>query len=370
MKKELTQISKGSFFKRIIAFIMDGAIALFIMFGLMALVFNPIAEKTMGFSAKKANQLRYEIASKFAICTDEDENGNQIIYDVKDLDKASEHAQYLLLTEFEDKDEDFYLSRIKYYYLNYKTGINVECPASSKPEDFRAPNYEELIDGKSPSEFYTEEWFNAKRATFTSVMDFAVEAMNDLASQEYFVTNNQSIKLIQLFVIIPPYLISFGVFFILIPLCFKNGETLGKKTLHLAFISYDGYQVKKRQIVSRQLLMFLLVGVVCFIIARIGLGSIALLGLGILIYYVATFISKDKRSPADYFAFTVLIDNNKSVWFSDPHEEEKKNNELAKNMEKYRKNKVENKNLLQVGSTIVNEDVKKELEEEKKKNKK
>jgi len=368
MKNELTQIKKASFFKRIIAFIMDGAIALFVMFGFIALVFNPIAEKSMGFSVKKADQLRYEVASKLVVCVDKDEGGNEIIYDLVDLDKSSSDAQYYLLNEVEGKDDDFYVSRVKYYYLNYKTGLNIQCPSSSKVEDFRAPNYESLIDGKTPQEIYTESWFNEKLASSSSIGDLMIEAMNDLASQDYFVKNNNDIKWIQLFVIIPPYIISFGIFFILIPLLFKNGETLGKKTLHLAFVSNDEYQVKKRQIVTRQLLLFFLVAFVCFIIARIGLGSIALLGLGILIYYAITLISKQKRSPADFFAYTLLVDANKSVWFNDPHQEEKKNEELIEKMEEYKKHKVENKNIIQVGSEIVNEDVKKELEESKKNN--
>jgi hypothetical protein len=66
----------------------------------------------------------------------------------------------------------------------------------------------------------------------------------------------------------------------MIPLIFKNGETLGKKVLHLAFINTEGYAVQKKQIVLRQLFLFIMTGMCCFMIGRIGVGSLAILGLG------------------------------------------------------------------------------------------
>ena len=51
---ELTQIKNASFFKRIIAFIMDGVLAIFIMIGFIALVFLPISNKAFKY---KENQL-------------------------------------------------------------------------------------------------------------------------------------------------------------------------------------------------------------------------------------------------------------------------------------------------------------------------
>ena len=137
----------------------------------------------------------------------------------------------------------------------------------------------------------------------------------------------------------------------------------------LGLVTKDGYDIKKRQIVLRQLFLFVYVTFFSFFLT-IGLGSFAILGLGVLIYFVAAFISKTNRSFADYLAYTYLIDARNSVWFKDPQEEENKNKEVEKNLEKYNRVKEENPNLLQVGSTIVNEDVKRELEESKRENNK
>ena len=63
---------------------------------------------------------------------------------------------------------------------------------------------------------------------------------------------------------------------------------------------------------------------------------------------------------------TLLVDANKSVWFENAKVEQEKEEILEKNMEKYQQNKVENPNVIQVGGTIVNEEVKKEFLEENK----
>ena len=347
---------------------MDGALFVFIMFGFIAACFYPIANKAFKYTENRANLMLYQVASKLVVTQGKDENGNDKLYEISELDQAPSDAIYPSLGEIQGQEDEFYINHVKYYYLNYKTGVNVEYPANANPEDYKAPNYQELIDGKPRSEYYTEEWFNEQVASSESIATLISSAIMDLCNEEFYAKKETSVRLTGYFLVLPSFFLSFSIFFIVIPLIFKNGETLGKKTLHLAFVSNDEYQVKKRQIVSRQLLLFFLVAFVCFIIARIGLGSIALLGLGILLYYAVTLISKQKRSPADFFAYTLLVDANKSVWFNDPHQEEKKNEELEEKMEEYKKHKVENKNLLQVGSEIVNEDVKKELEESKKKN--
>ena len=364
---ELTQIKKANIAKRILAFIMDGALAAFVMFGFIAGIFYPIANKSFKYTENRANLLLYQVASKLVVCHGNDENGNDKIYEITNLGEANGNYTQTTLSVFEGQEDEFYINRVKYYYLNYKTGTNVEYPENANPEDYKAPNYQELIEGKARTEYYTEEWFNEKVASASSLANLISDAIVDLCNEEFYAKKETSVRLTGYFLVLPPFVLSFSIFFIVIPLVFKNGETLGKKSLHLAFINAQGYAVQRKQIVLRQLFIFLCTSVICFMIGRVGLGSLAFLGIGIVIYYVSTILSKQKKSPADFLALTLLVDANKSVWFTNAKVEQEKEEILEKNMEKYEQNKVEDPHVIQVGGTIVNEEIKKEIEEENKK---
>ena len=369
MKSELKQINNAHFAKRVLAVIMDAAVTIFAMFLLLVFAFLPIAEKGMHYSDKVATRFQYQIASGLFVYYDELENGELKVYEIKDIDKINENTKSDLVYNLESSDEYFYFNQAKYYFLHYKTGDVAEfIPSNAKVEDFRAPNYADLIDGKAPIEVYTQSWFDAKvneLETPEKVLEFAME---DMSSQDYYIKSGKDIKWVQAFIIFPPFALSFSIFFIMIPLIFKNGETLGKKTLHICFINNDGYSVKKRQIVFRQVLLFLYVAFSAFIIG-IGLTSFATLGVGVLIYFIAAFIPKSHRSIVDFAAYTLEIDARTSVWFEDALEETAKDVEIEENLKKYKKTKVENKNIIQVGSTIVNEDIKREIEEQNKEHK-
>lgn len=363
---ELTQIKNASFFKRIIAFIMDGALFAFIMFGFMAACFYPIANKAFKYTENRANLMLYQVASKLVVTKGTDENGNEKFFELTELNQAPSDATYPSLGEINGQEDEFYVNRVKYYYLNYKTGVNVEYPANANPEDYKAPNYLDPIDGKARSEYYTEEWFAKQVESSESVSNLISNAIVDLCNEEFYAKKSTSVRLTGYFLVLPAFFLSFSIFFIAIPLIFKNGETLGKKTMHLAFINSQSYAVQRKQIVLRQIFMLLMTSIICFMIGRIGVGSLAFLGIGIVIYYVATVINKEKKSPADLLAMTLLVDANKSVWFENAKVEQEKEEILEKNMEKYQQNKVENPHVIQVGGTIVNEEVKKEFLEENK----
>ena len=143
---ELTQITKASFFKRIIAFIMDGAFFAFIMFGFIAACFYPIANKAFKYTQNRADLMLYQVASKLVVCKGNDENGEEKYFEIPELDHAPSDATYPSLGEINGKEDEFYINHVKYYYLNYKTGVNVEYPENANPEDYKAPNYQELIE--------------------------------------------------------------------------------------------------------------------------------------------------------------------------------------------------------------------------------
>lgn len=343
VSQELKSIKQASFVKRILAFIMDAAVAVFTFFAFFFFVFSPIASKAFGYTSlvKEASDL--QISSHLYVLVNEKDNRNTPIYNI------------------DNKKVTYYTARIKYYYCTFKTKI-----APDKNVKI------ELKDGTKvrPDQYYTESWFNdkfkdvdtvkeAKEASYDALVDFS----------KYLSSYQLKIRRIELFMILPSYALSFGIYFIMVPLLYKNGETFGKKILGIGFVSKNEYAVTKKQIVLRQLFIFFLTTLLAFFIT-IGFGSFIILGFGILVYYIAAFISKTHTSMADFIGVTYLIDTKNSVWFKDANQEAEKEKIVQENLEKYNKIEVENKNILQVGSEIVNEEAKQEyLENQKKKSK-
>ncbi|MBQ0009314.1 MAG: RDD family protein [Firmicutes bacterium] len=377
MKNSIRSIQEANLGRRMIAMIMDGVLFAFVWVALALWVFTPIANAAFHYSDLGVTGLKYEVFSKLYVCEEIDvDNKTTKVIDVNKFESATSgnELQYTPLYNYNSEDLNFYKDRLHYYYCCYKTGENIEYPEGKNPEDYKCPNYRQLIrdkDGKDvlPKDYYTEAWFSEYIKDKTTVKDFknlSYESVTDLREMPFFEELNGKISGCQLFIALPAFGISYLGFYLLVPLLYKNGETFGKKVMKIGLVSKDCFTVKKRQIVFRQLLLLVWVSLSLFVIG-IGLTSIATLGVGVFIYLIATVISKTKRSPIDYAAYTYMINTNKSVWFADAEEEEKKETELEEKMSKYQRYDPNEKNLIQIGTEIVNEDVKRELEEEKKK---
>jgi len=348
MKNELKSIKKASFVKRLLALIMDGAVALFVFFGFFVFVFSPIANKGLGMAEATKTGAKIQVDSGLYVPKEE----------------GSENYVALSKYDFESKDE--YLAHLKSYYLEFKTGLVEEGRMAAS--DYNVPIKNGDVE-VLPKDYYTEAWFNEKMSgviDVDSAKQASLDALNDLS--KYLTPYQKTINLCKLFIAGCSYIMSFSIFYILVPLLYKNGETFGKKTMGIGLVTKDGYDVKKRQIVLRQLFLLIYVGLFSFYLG-VGYTSFATLGLGILIYFVVAFISKTNRSIADYLAYTYTIDTKNSVWFKDKEQEEKKENIVETNLTKYNKNEELDKHIIQVGSTIVNEEVKKEMAEQEQKKK-
>ena len=334
---ELRSIKKPNLARRVVAFIMDAALAVLAFFGFY-LLFGIISTQVLHYNELMEEGYALRLQSHLYV-EQEGVSGNTPIYLI------------------EDQDIDYYKEKLKYYYCTFKT---------TEAADYNV----EIDDGNGgkvlPINYYTEEWFNNKMVDVTTVekaREASYDAVDDFV--KYVSEINNKIKVAELVRIMPSFLLSYAAFFFIIPLCMKNGETLGKKTMSIGLVTKDGYSVKKRQIVARQLLNFFLATLVGFYFS-IGVWSFFFLGFGVVIYYLVCLVNKDNRSLADFLAYTMMINTKLSVWFKDPEEENKKTQIVEENLSKYNKVKEENKNIIQVGSTIVNEDIKKELEEEQK----
>ena len=342
MKSELRSIKKAPFIKRLIATLMDGAVTLFVFFALYLFVFTPIANAAFGYKTLQEDKRSLQLESHLYV----------------DEDESDDKENYVLLIESSNTDIDFYKERLNYYYLTFKTTKAPDCNEKHV--------YEENESEKLPSEYYTEDWFNShinNIDNIDSIKNASKDALIDFSA--YVKPYSSKIKLIGYFIFICPYILSFGGFYILVPLLYKNGETFGKKTMGLSLISNDEYSVKKRQVILRQLFIFVYVGLFSFY-ATVSLASLGMLGLGIFIYFLVAFIVKDNRSFADLLAYTRIIDGKNSVWFVSQAEEENKEKIVEENLAKYNKVDELDPHILQVGTEIVNEEAKKEFEDSKK----
>lgn len=125
-------------------------------------------------------------------------------------------------------------------------------------------------------------------------------------------------------------ILSFMIFYLIIPLCFKNGETIGKKIMHICLVNKLGYQYKRIQLLPRVLFPMLLTIIVVFF-AGFSIWAFAGVSVVLLLSYLFVIFSKDNKGLHDYFAGTLVIDAKESTWFNDINEEE----EAEKDVEDY-----------------------------------
>ena len=116
--------------------------------------------------------------------------------------------------------------------------------------------------------------------------------------------------------------VTFLIFLFIIPLCFKNGETIGKKVMHICLVNRLGYEHKRLQLIPRFLFPTFLVTAVVFILG-FSIWSFIIVSAGVLISYLFVIFTKENKALHDYFAGTLVIDARESTWFKNIEEEEK-----------------------------------------------
>ena len=141
---------------------------------------------------------------------------------------------------------------------------------------------------------------------FTSV--YTNTSQNIMSSS---IIKNEQIMFHALSFIVPTLLgISF-IFDLIIPLCMPNGETLGKKIMHLGLVSKDGYELKKYFLIPRFL---------SYIFIEYILGIVTFGGTFLISYTMFLFVKK-RRCIHDFLSNSVVIDKDSSIIFKDAKEE-------------------------------------------------
>ena len=142
-------------------------------------------------------------------------------------------------------------------------------------------------------------------------------------------------------------LITFIVFYFIIPLLFKNGETIGKKVMHICLVNKIHYSYHRLQLIPRFLFpMFLSVAVV--FIMGFTIWPFIIVSVCLLISYLFVIFTKDNKALHDYFAGTLVIDARESTWFKNIEEEERAERDVEEYVEqvKNREDDLNNENII------------------------
>ena len=106
--------------------------------------------------------------------------------------------------------------------------------------------------------------------------------------------------------------VTFMIFYFLVPMLFKNGETIGKKVMHICLVNKLGYQYRRLQLIPRFLAPTFLIIAVIFI-TGFSFWSLLIVSGGLLISYLFSIFSKNNRALHDIFAGTLVVDAREST---------------------------------------------------------
>lgn len=118
--------------------------------------------------------------------------------------------------------------------------------------------------------------------------------------------------------LVPSLVIGPLVFYFLVPICSKNGRTIGKRIADTAVIGDDGYTAKKSRILLHY--GFILLEWECMLIPSFIIGMMVYLFLSIIGFMVLV-MSKNHQSIHDKIARTIVIRYRDSIWFDSPESE-------------------------------------------------
>lgn len=121
--------------------------------------------------------------------------------------------------------------------------------------------------------------------------------------------------------------LSMIIFYLILPLVFKNGETIAKLSIKLGIVNKLGYQVNKVQVVLRFLIMFVPL-VIVLLFLGLSIVTVGILVALILASYLTCIFTKKHVCLHDLASGTVVIDKAQSVWFKDAKDEQKYENEV------------------------------------------
>lgn len=159
------------------------------------------------------------------------------------------------------------------------------------------------------------------------------EAMSFLVNQSFYAGFRSAITLNEFWGFFVCYTFVVFFFYLLFPMIFKNGETLGKMMLGVGLINKHEYAVNRWQVLFRFLVFYVEL-------------TLTLLSFGLFLFicFLITVFTKGNRAPHDFIAGTMVMEKGKSVWYKSKTDEEMYNEQLKKELEKHAKVDIDSDN--------------------------
>ena len=308
---------------RLGAFLIDLAIAVALTLGLVRFVFSYAFRFKVEPLSKKMDEIRLK---------------SELFY-LKD-----NQISYYLVTD----DNNTFKSGLEHFYTVYIPYEDVDADKPAKLKDGT------LVDKK---EYFTKEWFNSeilkiegdgaglfayqydgetplKGESALIKEDASAESVNrflqhawtqanyDLNQLESFKKINREYEFYGTVELVLASLIATAFTYILMPLIFKNGATLGKKAFGLCLAHSDGYKMKNVQLLMRIMPLYVVILALLIPIWARAYMQLLLFIVMLLVSFALSMSSPKRMALHDFTARTIVVDARSSTLFNDSTEEE------------------------------------------------
>ena len=338
----LENIQMAKLFPRFVSFIVDLAISAFVFFGLLLFTQNVVCVNSPYVKSAKEQFLNYNIESGLFEKTDNKDEYHEKTFDsykgYRDL-FFSYYTDYLVNKCPEEyrlnyNGQDVYWFNVhvlgqKDDRLLYSSDltkldalVNSVAPtlftykldASNNPlyDEFAIPKYlnndetatlTEAQEKTLQSYFYISDADNVNNQTCYYHLAVKDLVNRPFVSKAYDTWYDHTYS----YPIVCCIAFSTTIFFLIVPLCFKDGETLGKRMFKLGLANKLGYRIAKIQLIPRFLLSMVILVVLYFVVG-INLISLGILTFLALASYSMAIFTKEHKALHDFVSGTLVVD--------------------------------------------------------------
>ena len=351
----LNNIARAGLFVRFVALIVDLAIMAFVFFGLLIFTQNVICQNSSYVINARDEFYGYNVDSGLFV-KDEEKGGfkERSFEDYKGYQDMfySYYTDYLV-NKCPEKYRVNYDGKENYWFNVHVLGqpddralyddvskLN-QLVTSTGPVLFtykldgeNNPLYDEIAlpvcQNNDPSALISEEEQARLIKYFYTEVDengnqncYYVIASQDLVNRG-FVSNAYNNWYMHYYQLPIAFCFAFSmlIFFFIVPIIFRNGETLGKLMFHLCLVNKLGYRYSRLQLIPRFFFMLAVVMVAYFIfgLSLIFLGIVTFIALA---SYGLAIFTKDHKAIHDYIAGTIVANKTHSEIFDNANMEAK-----------------------------------------------